>query len=67
MLPSFMDVGNGFGSIIDTFSSHGGQRGVGLTCMSPSLARLRHGDCSAQCPLSGVTRKTFAQTEFFSV
>jgi hypothetical protein len=31
------------------------------------LARLRHADCIEQCPLSGVTRKTFARTEFFSV
>src|SRR3981189_3210234 len=32
-----------------------------------SLARLRHADCIEQCPLSGVTRKTFARSEFFSV
>jgi hypothetical protein len=31
------------------------------------LAPLRHADCIEQCPLSGVTRKTFAQAEFFSV
>jgi hypothetical protein len=30
-------------------------------------ARLRHANCIEQCPLSGVTRKTFAHTEFFSV
>src|SRR6266446_9053796 len=34
---------------------------------SPKLAPLRHADCIEQCPLSGVTRKTFARTEFFSV
>ena len=34
---------------------------------SPLLARLRHAGCIEQCPLSGVTRKTFAHTEFFSV
>jgi hypothetical protein len=28
---------------------------------------LRHADCIEECPLSGVTRKTFAHTEFFSV
>jgi hypothetical protein len=33
----------------------------------PLLARLRHADCIEQCPLSGVTQKTFAHTEFFSV
>src|SRR3984893_1636045 len=27
-----------------------------------ALARLRHADCIGQCPLSGVTRKTFAHT-----
>src|SRR6202022_141825 len=32
-----------------------------------ALAPLRHADCIGQCPLSGVTRKTFAHTEFFSV
>ena len=32
-----------------------------------ALARLRHADCIEQCPLSGVTRKTFARTELFSV
>src|SRR6266481_1046735 len=32
-----------------------------------ALAPLRHADCIEQCPLSGVTRKTFAPTEFFSV
>jgi len=31
------------------------------------LARLRHADRIEQCPLSGVTRKTFAHIEFFSV
>jgi hypothetical protein len=31
------------------------------------LALLRHAECIEQCPLSGVTRKTFAQAEFFSV
>src|SRR5882762_6183648 len=29
-----------------------------------ALAPLRHADCVEQCPLSGVTRKTFAHTEF---
>jgi hypothetical protein len=33
----------------------------------PLLALLRHADCIGQCPLSGVTRKTFAHIEFFSV
>src|SRR6266436_7086942 len=28
---------------------------------------LRHADCIERCPLSGVTRKIFARTEFFSV
>ena len=32
-----------------------------------ALAPLRHADCIEQCPLSGVTRKTFAHSEFFSV
>src|SRR3984893_466744 len=27
----------------------------------------RHADCIGRCPLSGVTRKTFAHIEFFSV
>src|SRR5882672_12199386 len=27
---------------------------------------LRHANCIEQCPLSGVTRKTFARSEFFS-
>jgi hypothetical protein len=31
------------------------------------LAPLRHADRIERCPLSGVTRKTFAHTEFFSV
>jgi hypothetical protein len=31
------------------------------------LAPLRLADRIEQCPLSGVTRKTFAHTEFFSV
>jgi hypothetical protein len=31
----------------------------------PHMARLRHADCTAPCPPSGVTRKTNAQTEFF--
>jgi hypothetical protein len=31
------------------------------------MAPLRHADCIEQCALSGVTRKTFAQAEFFSV
>jgi hypothetical protein len=38
-----------------------------LRCMSLFLALLRHADCIEQCPLSGITRKTFAQAEFFSV
>jgi hypothetical protein len=38
-----------------------------LRCMSLLLARLRHADRIEQCPLSGLTRKTFAQPEFFSV
>jgi hypothetical protein len=29
------------------------------------LARLRHANCIERCPLSGVTRKTFAHAEFF--
>jgi hypothetical protein len=29
------------------------------------LALLRHANCIERCPLSGVTRKTFAQAEFF--
>jgi hypothetical protein len=32
-----------------------------------SVAPSRHADCIERCPLSGVTRKTFAHTEFFSV
>src|SRR6266852_3953970 len=32
-----------------------------------ALAPLRHADCIERRLLSGVTRKTFAQTEFFSV
>src|ERR1700716_666423 len=28
------------------------------------LYPLRHADCIEQCPLSGVTQKTFAHTEF---
>jgi hypothetical protein len=31
----------------------------------PKLARLRHANCAARCPLSGVTRKTCAHAEFF--
>src|SRR5712664_4207546 len=37
------------------------------TCAGLLLAPLRHADCIERCPLSGVTRKTFAHTEFFSV
>ncbi len=37
------------------------------SCMSLEVARLRHVDLIAQCPLSEVTRKSFAQAEFFSV
>src|ERR1700737_741399 len=33
----------------------------------PVVAPLRHADGIEQCPLSGVTRKTFAQAEFFLV
>src|SRR5258707_3019075 len=33
--------------------------------MSLLLARSRHADCVAQCPLSGAKRKTFAHTELF--
>jgi len=36
-----------------------------LLRMSPFVAPLRH--AIEQCPFAGVTRKTFAQTEFFSV
>ena len=43
-------------------------------CFTPSqtlryrlLAPLRHADWIGQCPPSGVTRKTFVHTEFFSV
>src|SRR3981189_3744587 len=32
-----------------------------------ALAPLRHADCIERRPLSGVTRKTFAHAEFFSV
>jgi hypothetical protein len=32
-----------------------------------AMALLRHADCVERCPLLGVTRKTFAHTEFFSV
>jgi hypothetical protein len=32
-----------------------------------ALARLRHADCIERCPLSGVTQKTCAHAEFFSV
>jgi hypothetical protein len=46
----------------------------GITVRHPSQptfatksARLRHADCAAGCPLSGITQKTFARTEFFSV
>jgi len=31
------------------------------------LARMRSADRIEQCPLSGVTEKTFAHAEFFSV
>jgi hypothetical protein len=34
---------------------------------SADFRYLRHADCIEQSPLSGVTRKTFAHTEFFSV
>src|SRR6267378_5707437 len=30
------------------------------------MAPLRYADCVERCPLLGVTRKTFAHTEFFS-
>ena len=42
-------------------------RTIESRCMSPEVAPLRHPDCIAQCPLSGLTRKTFAHSEFFSV
>jgi hypothetical protein len=32
-----------------------------LRCMIPDVAPLRHADCIEQCPLSEVTRKTFAK------
>jgi hypothetical protein len=35
--------------------------------MSPIGTFERHADCIEQCPLSGVTRKTFTQAEYFSV
>src|SRR5882757_1127993 len=31
------------------------------------MALLRHADCIERCPLSRITRKTFAQAEFFRV
>src|SRR6266852_6120523 len=37
------------------------------TRLTSVMAPLRHADRIEQCPLSGVTRKTFAHTEFFSV
>src|SRR5882724_889329 len=39
----------------------------GLTRSDFVLAQMRRADCIEQCPLSGVTRKTFAHSEFFSV
>jgi len=49
-----------------------GRLSGGLFHVTPSLrcrllAPLRHADCIKECPLSGVTRKTFAYAEFFSV
>jgi hypothetical protein len=38
-----------------------------LSCVSPLLAQMGSADCIKQRPLSGVFRKTFARTEFFSV
>ena len=32
----------------------------------PAAALLRHADCIKSCPLWSVTRKTFAQAEFFA-
>jgi hypothetical protein len=40
---------------------------VAIRWKSPLLAQMRSADCIEQCQLSGVTRKTFAHTEFFSV
>jgi hypothetical protein len=34
---------------------------------SPEVALLRHANLIEQCPFSGVIRKRFAHTEFFSV
>jgi hypothetical protein len=38
---------------------------INIARLSPVMAPLRHANCIERCPLSGVTRKTFAQTEFF--
>jgi hypothetical protein len=51
--------------VYDIISTLGGAR---YAChIRPLLALLRHADCIGRCPLLGVTRKTFAHTEFFSV
>jgi hypothetical protein len=44
-----------------------GSTGVNSHVACLMLALLRPADWIEQCPLSGVTRKTFAQAEFFSV
>jgi hypothetical protein len=38
-----------------------------LRCMSLLMAQMRSAGCIRQCPLSGVTRKTCARAECFSV
>ena len=38
-----------------------------VQCMSLLLAQMRSADVIEQCPLSGVTRKTCARAECFSV
>jgi len=43
------------------------RRGVGLAVITREHWHLETCDCIEECPLSGVTRKTFAHTEFFSV
>ena len=42
-------------------------RAAAKSAECPHLARLRHANSTERCPLSGVTRNTFAHAEFFSV
>jgi len=49
------------------FRAHEAMSFVHVIRGCPPLAPLRHADCIEECPLSGVTRKTFAHAEFFSV